>query len=36
MAEHGLSMFARFMDDPAGYEGYLADTEEGAREVFGK
>ena len=36
MAEHGLSMFARFMDDPAGYEGYLADTEEGAREVFSK
>ena len=36
MAEHGLSMFARFMDDPAGYEDYLADTEEGAKEVFGK
>ena len=36
MAEIGLAMFARFMDDPAGYEGYLADAEEGAREVFGK
>ena len=36
MAEIGLAMFARFMDDPSGYEGYLADAEEGAKEVFGK
>ena len=36
MAEHGLAMFARFMDDPSGYEGFLADTEDGAKEVFGK
>ena len=36
MAEHGLTMFARFMDDPSGYADYLAETEEGAREVFEK
>ena len=34
MAEIGLSMFARFMDDPSGYADYLAETEEGARDVF--
>ena len=33
-AELGLDMFARFMDDPSGYEAYLADAEAGARDVF--
>ena len=36
MAEIGLSMFARFMDDPSGYEAYLQEVEEGARDVFEK
>jgi len=36
MAEHGLAMFARFMDDPSGYADYLADTEDGAKDVFKK
>jgi multiple sugar transport system substrate-binding protein/raffinose/stachyose/melibiose transport system substrate-binding protein len=36
MAEGGLNMFARFMDDPSGYEEYLQDTEAVAKEVFGK
>lgn len=34
MAEIGLSMFSRFMDDPSGYEAYLEEVEEGARDVF--
>ena len=33
-AEYGLDMFARFMDDPANYSQYLADTEAGVRTVF--
>ena len=33
-AEFGLDLFARFMDDPAGYQQHLADTEEGVRGVF--
>lgn len=36
MAEIGLSMFARFMDDPSGYEAYLQEVEEGAQDVFEK
>lgn len=36
MAEGGLDMFARFMDDPSGYLTYLQDTENVAKEVFGK
>ena len=27
-------MFARFMDDPSGYEGILADAEAAARDAF--
>ena len=34
MAEVGLAMFARFMDDPSHYEAYLADTEQKAEAVF--
>ncbi len=33
-AEYGLDMFARFMDNPANYSQYLADTEAGVRTVF--
>ena len=33
-AEYGLDMFARFMDNPANYGQYLADTEAGVRTVF--
>ena len=33
-AEFGLDLFARFMDDPAGYPQHLADTEAGVRDVF--
>lgn len=36
MAEGGLDMFAQFMFDPGGYEGYLQQTEDVAKEVFGK
>jgi ABC-type glycerol-3-phosphate transport system substrate-binding protein len=36
MAEGGLDMFARFMDDPSGYQGYLEETENVAKDVFGK
>jgi multiple sugar transport system substrate-binding protein/raffinose/stachyose/melibiose transport system substrate-binding protein len=33
-AEYGLAMFAKFMDNPAGYADHLAETEKGAMEVF--
>ena len=36
MAEGGLNMFAQFMFDPGGYESYLQQTEDVAKEVFGK
>lgn len=36
MAEGGLNMFAQFMNDPAGYANYLAETEAVAAEVFKK
>jgi multiple sugar transport system substrate-binding protein/raffinose/stachyose/melibiose transport system substrate-binding protein len=36
MAEGGLDMFAKFMDDPSGYQNYLEETEAVAKEVFGK
>jgi ABC-type glycerol-3-phosphate transport system substrate-binding protein len=36
MAEGGLNMFAQFMNDPSGYEEYLQQTEDVAKEVFGK
>ena len=36
MAEGGLNMFAQFMNDPSGYNDYLAETENVAKEVFGK
>jgi multiple sugar transport system substrate-binding protein/raffinose/stachyose/melibiose transport system substrate-binding protein len=36
MAEGGLNMFAQFMDDPSGYQDYLAQTEDVARDVFKK
>ena len=34
VAEVGLSMFARFMDDPSGYETYLAEAEAAAKDAF--
>ena len=34
VAEVGLSMFARFMDDPSGYEAILADAEAAAKDAF--
>ena len=34
VAEVGLAMFARFMDDPSGYEGILADAETAAMDAF--
>ena len=34
VAEVGLSMFARFMDDPSGYEGILEDAEDAAKDAF--
>jgi multiple sugar transport system substrate-binding protein/raffinose/stachyose/melibiose transport system substrate-binding protein len=36
MAEGGLNMFAQFMDKPADYANYLAQTEAVAKEVFKK
>jgi multiple sugar transport system substrate-binding protein/raffinose/stachyose/melibiose transport system substrate-binding protein len=36
MAEGGLNMFAQFMDDPSGYQDFLAQTEDVAKEVFQK
>jgi len=36
MAEGGLNMFAQFMDDPSGYQDYLQQTEDVAKDVFGK
>ncbi len=36
MAEGGLNMFAQFMNDPSRYSDYLAETENVAKEVFGK
>jgi hypothetical protein len=36
MAEGGLNMFAQFMDKPADYASYLAQTEKVAAEVFKK
>ena len=35
MAEGGLDMFAKFMNDPAGYQGYLEETQAVADQVFG-
>ena len=34
VAEVGLSMFARFMDDPSAYETILAETQTAAAEAF--
>ena len=34
VAEVGLSMFARFMDDPSAYEAILAETQTAAAEAF--
>jgi multiple sugar transport system substrate-binding protein/raffinose/stachyose/melibiose transport system substrate-binding protein len=34
VAEVGLSMFAKFMDDPAGYEALLAESQTAAAEAF--
>ena len=36
MAEGGLNMFAQFMNDPANFADYLAETEAVAAEVFQK
>ncbi len=36
MAEGGLNMFAKFMNDPSGYQSYLEETEAVAKDVFGK
>jgi multiple sugar transport system substrate-binding protein/raffinose/stachyose/melibiose transport system substrate-binding protein len=36
MAEGGLNMFAKFMNDPSGYQDYLQETEDVAKDVFGK
>lgn len=36
MAEGGLNMFAQFMNDPAKFADYLAETENVAKEVFKK
>lgn len=36
MAEGGLDMFAKFMDDPAGYKDFLKQTEDVAIDVFKK
>ena len=34
VAEVGLSMFARFMDDPSAYKAILAETQTGAADAF--
>ncbi|MCB1357930.1 MAG: extracellular solute-binding protein, partial [Maritimibacter sp.] len=34
VAEVGLSMFAKFMDDPSGYEGLLQESQTAAAEAF--
>jgi ABC-type glycerol-3-phosphate transport system substrate-binding protein len=34
VAEVGLSMFARFMDDPASYEAILAEADSAAKDAF--
>ena len=34
VAEVGLSMFARFMDDPSAYEAILSETQSAAAEAF--
>lgn len=34
VAEAGLSMFARFMDDPASYEAILAEADSAAKDAF--
>ena len=36
VAEVGLSMFARFMDDPGGYEGILTETAKDVKKAFAK
>ena len=36
MAEAGLDMFARFMDDPSAYQAHLEMTEQAAKDVFKK
>jgi ABC-type glycerol-3-phosphate transport system substrate-binding protein len=36
VAEVGLSMFAKFMDDPSGYEALLAESQTAAAEAFKK
>ncbi len=35
MAEGGLDLFAKFMNDPSGYQGYLEETQAVAVQVFG-
>jgi ABC-type glycerol-3-phosphate transport system substrate-binding protein len=35
MAEGGLDLFAKFMNDPAGFQGYLEETQAVADQVFG-
>lgn len=35
MAEGGLDLFAKFMNDPAGYQTYLEETQAVAVQVFG-
>jgi len=35
MAEGGLDLFAKFMNDPAGYQTYLEETQAVADQVFG-
>lgn len=34
VAEVGLSMFARFMDDPSSYEAILEQTQSAAADAF--
>jgi hypothetical protein len=36
VAEVGLSMFAKFMDNPAGYEALLDESQKAAAEAFKK
>ncbi len=35
MAEGGLDLFAKFMNDPSGYQTYLEETQAVAEQVFG-
>ncbi len=36
VAEYGLAMFARFMDNASGYDKYLADVQKGVKDEFNK